>query len=160
MFKDDNRDLAGNFKGSVAESVPLGSYMARVQIETGGWITKKVIVDRPDCLIILASNLFSVEYAPGKAPILSGQFFPLSDQNPKPAWVKICGLYLDGCEIAELGEDNHFSFINVNPGAYVIAVLSSSHGLMTEYIDVKDPDSRIVLDARKAGEERARIMGR
>ncbi len=158
MFKDNGRDLANRFMGAVSENVPFGSYMARLQLQAGGWITRKVLVDRPDCLLILANNPFSVESAPGKAPILSGQFLPSSEPIQRPAWAKICGLYIDGCEVAELDKNDRFSFTNVIPGAYVVVVLSSSGDLITERIDIKRPDSIIVLDPTQAGRGRATVL--
>jgi hypothetical protein len=158
-FKDDKgSDFGGRFAGSIANDIPFGTYWARLQIDSGGWMTRKVVVQRTDCLVIFADNPVTIESAPGKAPLVSGRLTVLPTNFERPVWVKLCDLYLDGCAIAEVDEHNQFSFSNLIPAAFVISVLTVSGDIMTERVDIQRPDSLIILDPQKAGHDRVRVL--
>jgi hypothetical protein len=155
LFKGEHgRDLSNRFIGDMANGIPFGQYMARVETESGGWVTRSVVVDRDDCLLIFAENPVTIESGPGMAPVLHGEISTFSGQVKRPAWVKLCGLYLDGCSVASVDASNRFSFVDIIPGEFLVSVLCVSGHIMTERVNVTRPDLLLVLDPMKTGADR------
>jgi hypothetical protein len=158
LFKDDHgKDYSNRFVGSVAEQIPAGEYIARIRIESGGWVTRHVAVNRPHCLLIFAHNSVTIEHAPGSAPVVNGVIQSLPADLKAPIWVKLCDLYLDGCDISQVDGDNHFSFNDIIPASFVVSVLSASGEVMTERVDIRSANSVLIVNPTKTGRERIKV---
>lgn len=158
LFKDDRgRDYVSHFAGSIGRGIPFGEYMIRIQTASGGLITQRIVVYRWDCMLVLARNPVTVDFATGKAPVLSGRISLRPGEGSSIVWVKLCGLYIDGCEVSEVGKDGSFSFINPTPGSYTISVLAATGELMTERVDIRNPRSVLLLYPGRSGRERVEV---
>lgn len=147
-FTDEHKkDLSRRFIANAADGVPFGEYWLRIRFDTGGGMMQKVDVYERDCLLILSDNPLHIDSPRGRAPVLNGQIANLPQDFGQPIWIKACGLFIPGCEVSEVGSGGHFSFLNLTPAAYVIAVLSASGNSILERFDVTDPGAAIEFDA-------------
>lgn len=151
-------DFAARFSGPFGHDIPLGEYFVAIETESGGTVSQRVVVSRLDSLLILAKNPLTVEYAPGKAPVLMGRIPALLGPTTGLAWAKICGLYMSGCEVGEINADGVFSFINIIPGSYTVSVLGIPDAIMTERADIRWPNSTLVLHPDRVGRERVEVI--
>jgi len=160
-FEDEHRrDLSHLFRQNVGEGVPVGlRYRMRIQFGSGGAVTQEVVVNRSDFLLVLAFNPLSVDYLKGRVPVLKGSLINLPIGFGMQSWVRLCGLFIARCEVAELDRDGHFSFVNVTPAAYTIELLSSTGHAVTERVDIEDPSVSLVFDPNLRAGERVTLSG-
>jgi|SRR5271157_419412 len=160
MLKNDKgRDFSSRFVGSLGREIPFGEYMIRVETASGGLITQRVLVQQPDCLLVLARNPITVEYAPDRGPVLSGKILPTPESVSIVVWVKLCGLYIDGCETSLVKEDGSFSLISLIPASYVVSVLGTTGEIMSERVDIHHPRSVLILYPSRLGHDRVQVSG-
>jgi hypothetical protein len=158
LFRNDaGTDFTTRFSGALGKNIPLGEYLIRIESEFGGPIAKRVVVRQPDCLLLIAADPMFIRYPPGHPPMLSGRIEPPPEQPSQVVWVKLCGVYLDGCDLSEVKADGSFTFTNLTPGSYAISVLGSPVNAMTEQVEIHNPGSVLLLYPRRMDHDRVEV---
>ena len=159
-FEDQHkRDFAGRFNEGSATDVPLGTYWIKLEVAGGGRLSRSVVIDRLDSLLVLSDNPFHADYPKGSAPVLSGAVRNLPAVFAEPNWVKMCGIFIEGCAVAQIDSHGHFSFVNVTPAAYTFELLGGSGQSLVERVEIVDPSASILFDGGHAAGGRITLEG-
>ncbi len=96
-----------------------------------------------DSLFVFASSLLHSNHV-AKLPVLSGVVKP---GDRIPSWVKLCGVFLDGCVTSNVTTDRAFTFTNLSQGTFYIWLFDSSSEIVASgRTDIRNPGGTLVLD--------------
>ncbi len=150
-----NADYKSRFDGLVGKNIPFG-YSYRVSVKctdpgAGGsfWIP----VLRSDQFVVLSSWPHLGDYFTGDEPRLTVSVSRHSGaQTLGQAWVKVIGVYVDGREVDKLDSQSGATrFYHLEPGRFLVLLLTGERVLCTKQIDVLGPEARLELSLSGQG---------
>src|SRR5579872_5389383 len=111
QFSDKNgHDFAQLFHDQSAENIPLGTYRVRLATANLGPMFQEVSVRYSNCFFVFARSSMHFGHV-ANLPVLSG-LVKLGGGGKAPSWVKLCGVFLDGCLTSKVEPDGTFFFTN------------------------------------------------
>jgi hypothetical protein len=112
-------------KGPTTARLPYGDYVVSFAAEFLRPVRRKVTIDRPDCFLVLATDMASVDLDIPHDPVsVSIRIRPNGSCTPGSIfWAKLVGVFSDRVTERRIGPGGFALFEPVGPGAYIVIIV-------------------------------------